>query len=65
MKIKLKKGVVLPNNWKSCGCTADNWVDLNSGKSIEIGSVPELIEDNVDVVESASKPKEKKEGGTK
>ena len=65
MRIKLKKGVILPNNWKSCGCTKTDWEDLNAGKSIEIGSVPELIKDNVDVVESASKPKEKKEGGTK
>ena len=60
MKIKLKKGMVLPNNWKSCGCTADNWADLNAGKSIEVTSIPSLIKDNVDVEESASKPKEKK-----
>ena len=60
MKIKLKKGVVLPNNWKSCGCTADNWVDLNSGKSIEVSSVPSLIKDNIDVEQSTLKPKEKK-----
>ena len=54
MKIKLKKGMALPNNWKSCGCTASNWADLNSGKSIEVSSVPDLIKDNVDVMESAS-----------
>ena len=60
MKIKLKKGAVLANNWKSCGCTKDNWDDLNAGKSIEVNSIPKLIEDNIDVVESASKPKEKK-----
>ena len=59
MKIKLKRGVVLPNNWKSCGCSAEDWADLNSGKSIEVNSVPKLIEDNVDVVESASKNKSK------
>ncbi len=59
MKIKLKNGVVLPNNWKSCGCSADNWADLNSGKSIEVNSVPKLIEDSVDVVEPASKSKNK------
>jgi hypothetical protein len=57
MKIKLKDGVVLPNNWKSCGCSAKDWADLNSGKSIEVNSISKLIEDNVDVVESASKPK--------
>ena len=60
MKIKLKNGIVLPNNWKSCGCSAKDWSALNSGKSIEVNSVPELIEDNVDVVESASKPKKEK-----
>ena len=57
MKIKLKDGVLLPNNWKSCGCSVDDWADLNSGKSIEVNSVPKLIQDNVDVVESASKNK--------
>jgi|TARA_R100001126_G_C4791450_1_gene132108 hypothetical protein len=60
MKIKLKNGVVLPNNWKSCGCTVDDWKDLNSGKSIEVSAVPDLIKDSVDVVESASKTKDKK-----
>ena len=60
MKIKLKNGVVLPNNWKSCGCSAEDWTDLNSGNSLELNSIPELIKDNVDVEGSASKPKEKK-----
>ena len=60
MKIKLKNGVVLPNNWKACGCTVDDWKDLNSGKSIEVSAVPDLIKDSVDVVESASKTKDKK-----
>ena len=59
MKIKLKRGVVLPNNWKACGCTADDWADLNAGKSIEVNSVPKLIENDVDVSESASKNKNK------
>ena len=59
MKIKLKSGVVLPNNWKSCGCSVEDWADLNGGKSIEVNSIPKLIEDNVDVVESASKNKSK------
>ena len=64
MKIKLKKGVVLPNNWKNCGCSAEDWADLNGGKSIEVNSVPKLIETDVDVIESASKQKIKnnKEG---
>jgi len=65
MKIKLKKGVVLPNNWKSCGCSAEDWADLNGGKSIDVNSIPKLIEDKLDVEESTSKPKEKKQGGNK
>ena len=60
MKIKLKDGVVLPNNWKECGCSFNDWENLNSGKSIDVNSIPELIKDNVDVVESASKTKIKK-----
>ncbi len=59
MKIKLKRGVVLPNNWKSCGCSAEDWADLNGGKSIEVNSVPKLIEDDIDVVESTLKNKSK------
>ena len=65
MKIKLKNGISLPNNWKSCGCTADDWADLHAGKTIEVNSISKLIEGNVDVVESASKSKDKKEGGSK
>ena len=60
MKIKLKDGVVLQNNWKECGCSFIDWENLNSGKSIDVNSIPELIKDNVDVVESASKTKIKK-----
>ena len=59
MKIKLKNGVALPNNWKSCGCSAEDWADLHSGKSIEVNSVPKLIEDDIDVVESTLKNKSK------
>tara|TARA_Y100000401_G_scaffold101852_1_gene91720 strand:- start:263 stop:454 length:192 start_codon:yes stop_codon:yes gene_type:complete len=60
MKIKLKGGVVLPNNWKACGCSAENWAELNAGNSIEVDSVPDLIKNNVDVEKSTSKPKKEK-----
>ena len=40
MKIKLKRGIVLPNNWKTCGCSAEDWADLHAGKTIEVNSVP-------------------------
>ena len=65
MKIKLKNDRILPNNWKVCGYSAEEWEALNNGETIEINSVPELIENDVDVVQSASKPKQPKEGRTK
>jgi hypothetical protein len=65
MKIKLKNGVVLSNNWKACGCSAEDWADLNSGKSIEVSSISKLIENDVDVTGVTSKIKEKKQGGNK
>ena len=55
MKIKLKNPQALPNAWKSCGMTKEEWKDLEAGKSVEVKSVPELIKDNIDVVGSASK----------
>ena len=60
MKIKLKNPQALPNAWKSCGMTKDEWKELESGKTVEVKSVPQLIKENIDVVGSASKPKEKK-----
>ena len=62
MKIKLKKDQILPNNWKQCNHTAEDWENLNSGGTIEVTKVPELIEVYVEVCDSASKPKEKKGG---
>jgi len=60
MKIKLKNPQVLPNAWKGCGMTKKDWKDLEAGKLVEVESIPQLIKDNIDVVGSASKPKEKK-----
>ena len=57
MKIKLKNPQALPNAWKSCGMTKEEWADLQAGKTVEVKSVPELIENNIDVVESTSKKK--------
>jgi hypothetical protein len=63
MKIKLKTGEGLSNNWKSCGCTALDWADLKAGKTIEVNSVHKLIKNKVEVLDkpktsSASKKKE-------
>ena len=60
MKIKFKNPQALPNAWKSCGMTKDEWKDLEAGKTVEADSIPQLIKDNIDVVGSASKSKEKK-----
>jgi hypothetical protein len=57
MKIKLKNPRALPNVWKSCGMTIEEWKDLEAGKTVESKSIPELIKDNIDVVGSASKNK--------
>ena len=57
MKIKLKKGAVLPNNWKSCGCTSDDWSDLNEkvalitggGQGLGLGIVLKMAEQGADI----------------
>ena len=58
MKIKLKKSN-LPNIWKQCGVSLEEWNKLHSGNTIEVKSVPESIEPLVEVIAS---PKKKKEG---
>ena len=35
MKIKLKDGKLLPNNWKECGGSSEEWKALNNGQTIE------------------------------
>ena len=55
MKVKLKSPQALPNAWKSCGMTIEEWKDLEAGKTVEVKSLPELIKDNIDGVGSTSK----------
>mgnify|MGYP001271944959 FL=1 len=62
MKIKLKNGAGLGNNWKQCGCSEDDWKMLKDGKVINIDSVPEIIKNEVDVVEETTKTKIKTQG---
>ena len=57
MKIK-SKGSKLPNCWKSCGASHEYWQELQSGKEIEVSSVPESIKHLVEVMKSPSKEKE-------
>ena len=50
MKIKLKdKGTALPNIWKSCGSSFEDWKKLCDGKEIEVKSVPDAISSLVSV----------------
>ena len=64
MKVKLKQGESLSNNWKSCGCSESDWSDLRDGKTIDMNSVHKLIKNKVEVLDKpkpTSAPK-KKEG---
>ena len=50
MKIKLiDKGTALPNIWKQCGASYEDWQELCNGKEIEVKTVPEIIETLVNV----------------
>ena len=60
MKIKLKNPQTLSNAWKSCGMTKEDWKDLETGKTVEVDSIPQLLKNDIDVVGSTLKPKEKK-----
>ena len=53
MKIK-NKDSKLPNCWKSCGASFEDWQELQSGKEIEVSSVPESIKHLVEVTKSPS-----------
>ena len=50
MKIKLKTGENLSNNWKSCGCSISDWSDLREGKTIDVNSVHKLIKNKVEIL---------------
>lgn len=49
MKVKMKSKGSLPNCWKSCGASYDDWQDLQSGKEIEVSSIPQSIENLVEI----------------
>ena len=62
MKIKLKdKNSNLPNCWKQCGASKEDWDELNSGNEIEVKSVPDSII-NIVLVGTDNKPTFKKKG---
>ena len=59
MKIKMKSNGSLPNCWKSCGVSYDDWQELQSGKEVDASSVPDSIKNLVEVVKT-SQPKKNK-----
>ena len=64
MKIKLKdKNLPLPNAWKECGLSIKEWEELQSGKAMNVTSMPEVMKNLVDFEESASKSQPKTSGG--
>ena len=60
MKVKLKdKSSNLPNCWKQCGASKEEWDELQAGNEIEVKSVPDSVKALVEV-SSASSPKKEK-----
>ena len=56
MKVKLKdSNVGLPNCWKECGCSFDDWQKLQEGGEVELKSLPESIEHLFDAPKSQKK----------
>ena len=56
MKVKLKhKNTKLPNCWKECGCSFEDWQELQSGKSVEVSNL-----NNLEHLFDADAPKPKK-----
>jgi len=56
MKVKLKhKNNKLPNCWKECGCSFEEWEELQSGKSVEVSNL-----NNLEYLFDVDAPKPKK-----
>ena len=56
MKVKLKeKGLKLPNCWKSCKASYEDWQELHNGKEISVSSIPDSIKNLVEVIASTQK----------
>ena len=56
MKVKLKnKKVVLPNTWKQCGVSYEDWQELQKNNEINLKTIDVSIENMVDKVGSKKK----------
>ena len=48
MKVKLKNGAIVPRDNSFSGLSKKDYLDSNAGKSVEMSSVPKLIESFVE-----------------
>ncbi len=63
MKIKKKDSVNLPNAWKQCGASAEDWKKLINGEEIEVSNIIDEMNHLVVEVDSSPKPKKEIKGG--
>jgi hypothetical protein len=52
MKIKLKKGLLVPRENSFSGLSKKDWNKMNSGKSIELEVLPKALEPYIEDVKS-------------
>ena len=58
MKIQLiDKGSSLPNCWKQCGASFEDWEELKAGKEISVKSVSDSIKKLIKVKEKKKESK--------
>jgi len=56
MKIKKKSNIKgIPSSGSLCGFSHEDWLALNSGKSVEVEKIPAMAEGLVEKVESKTK----------
>ena len=58
MKIQLiDKGFSLPNCWKECGASFEDWEELKAGKEISVKSVSDSIKNLIKIKEKKKESK--------
>tara|TARA_R100000329_G_scaffold142297_1_gene125624 strand:+ start:1138 stop:1323 length:186 start_codon:yes stop_codon:yes gene_type:complete len=58
MKVKLKdSNTSLPNCWKECGCSFEDWQKLQEGEEIDVKSISIGVEHLVKSTSSSNKKK--------
>jgi len=60
MKIKMKDpSVSLPNAWKQCGLSKEDWDKLQSGETVEATSCPDNLKDLIEELKQKTKKESK------